>query len=90
MQWGMRRTGVAGLGDDLGEKLGEVGNVLAEEVRLEDESLAGVVRVQLTTEELGLSRDPQGRSLVRVLSVSIKISSVDRITPSRGTGKARP
>lgn len=80
-QWdggGWRHTGVAGLRDDLGEKLGEVGDILAKEGGFENEGLAGVIRVQLTTEELGLSRDAEGGSLVRVLYCRQKISSVDR------------
>lgn len=72
-----RHTGEAGLRDDLGEKLGEVGKVLAKEAGFENEGLAGVVRVQLATEEFSLSRDAEGRSLVRVLYCRQKISSVD-------------
>ena len=82
-----RHTGVAGLRDDLGEKLGEVGNILAKEGGLENKSLTGVVRVQLATEELGLSRDAEGGTLVRVLYRQQKISSVDTHDAVRGIGK---
>lgn len=63
----LSRTGVLGLGDDLGKELGEVGEVLAEEGGLEDEGLAGVVGLQLAAEELGLADDTEGGSLVGVL-----------------------
>lgn len=72
MLWEARHTREAGLGNDLGEKLGEVRDILAKEVRLENEGLAGMVRGQLTAEEFGFPRDPEGRSLVRVLQIAIK------------------
>lgn len=37
-----RLTGVLGLGDDLSQKLGEVGEILSEEVGLNDNGLPGV------------------------------------------------
>lgn len=48
-------TSVLGVGDNLAEKLGEVWQVVAEELGLNDEGLAGVVGKQLASEELRLS-----------------------------------
>ncbi len=48
-------TGVLGVRDNLAEQLGEVWEVVAEELGLDDEGLAGVVGEQLTSEELRLS-----------------------------------
>lgn len=44
----MAHTGKLGLGRDLGEQLGVVGQVIAEELGSEDEVLAGVVGQKLS------------------------------------------
>ncbi len=82
---GLPRTGILGLGDNLGQQLGEVGEVLAEEAGLQDESLAGVVRGQLASEELRLSCDSEGGSFCGVLGPRVEISSrrlQDLMTPA--------
>lgn len=48
-------TSVLGVGDNFAEELGEIWQVVAEELGLNDEGLAGVVGKQLASEELGLS-----------------------------------
>lgn len=63
-----RLTGELGLGNNLGQELGEVGQVLAEEVGLEDNSLTGMVGGQLAAEELGLAGDTEGGALRGVLN----------------------
>ena len=56
------------MGENLAEKLGEVGKILAEEAGLQNKGLAGVVGSQLTTEELGFAGDAEGGALSGVLS----------------------
>lgn len=60
-------TGVLGQGGDLGKELGEVREVGTEEAGREDEALAGVSSVQLTTEELSLTGNAQGSAALRAL-----------------------
>jgi len=55
------------LREDLSKELGEVGEILSEEAGLENESLSGVVGVQLAAEEFGFSCDPESRALGSVL-----------------------
>jgi hypothetical protein len=58
---GSGRTLVLGLAGDLGEQLDEVGQVVAEELGLEDDVLARVVRVQGRAQELRLAHNAQRR-----------------------------
>lgn len=55
IRFGASLTSVLGVGDNLAEELSEVWKVVAEELGLNDESLAGVVGKQLAAEQLGLS-----------------------------------
>jgi hypothetical protein len=62
LQTGPSLTGILGLGHNLGQELGEVGQIIAQEAGLDDESLAGVRGSQLASEKLRLAVDAQGRS----------------------------
>jgi hypothetical protein len=62
------------LREHLGKELGEVGEVLAEEVGLEHKGFAGVVRVQLAAEELDLAVDAQGGAFLSVLKTRSKLA----------------
>lgn len=55
------RTLVLGGAGNLAEQLDEVGQVVAEELGLEDEVLAGVVCVQASSEKLCLADNTQCR-----------------------------
>jgi len=68
------RTRVLGLGDNLAKELGKVWEVLAEEVGLEHEALAGVVGAQLTAEEFRLAGDAEGGALLGVLLSGYKLA----------------
>jgi hypothetical protein len=74
LQRGRRRTGVARLGEHLGQELGEVGEVLAEEVCLKHKGFPGVVGQQLTAEKLGLTGDAESGALVGVLRAGSKLA----------------
>jgi hypothetical protein len=52
--------GELGLGDDFAEELGEVREVVAEELGFDDEAFAGVVGGQLAAEDLSLAGDSEG------------------------------
>jgi hypothetical protein len=54
-------TLVLGGAGDLAEQLDEVGQVIAEELGLEDEVLAGVVGVEAGAQELGFADNAQRR-----------------------------
>jgi len=66
----VRLTGVLGHGNDLGQELGKVRQVLAEEAGLENQGLSGVRGRQLTAQEFGFARDAEGRSPLRVLTAN--------------------
>ena len=68
------RTCISRLGDDLGKELGEVGQVLAEEVGLEHDGFPGVVCVQLATKQFGLAGDAQGGAFLGVLKSKCKLA----------------
>jgi hypothetical protein len=55
----LSRTRIPRLGNDFGKKLGEIREVLAEEICLQDQGFPGVVRAQLATEKLSLADDAQ-------------------------------
>jgi hypothetical protein len=55
------RTLVLGLAGDLAEEFDEVGQVIAEELGLEDEVLARVVGGQGSSQELGFADNAQSR-----------------------------
>jgi hypothetical protein len=57
----LRRTQVLGLAGHLAEQLDEVGQVVAEELGFEHNVLARVVRVEGSSQELGLAHNTQGR-----------------------------
>jgi hypothetical protein len=61
------RTLVLSLAGDLGEQLDEVGQVIAEELGLEDQVLARVVCVQNSSEELGFADNAQCRPSIGAL-----------------------
>ena len=67
-------TGVLGHGDDLGQQLGEVGQVVTEEAGLDDEGFAGVRGGQLSAQQFGFTGDAQSRATVGVLVVEHQIS----------------
>ena len=69
-----RRTGISCLRDDLGKELREVREVLTEEVGLQNEGLASVVRGQLTSQKLGFAGDAEGGALVGVLKAGRKLA----------------
>ena len=58
---GRWRTLVLGLAGDLAEQLDEVGQVVAEELSLEDEVLARVVSRQGSSQKLGFTDNAQRR-----------------------------
>lgn len=60
--------------EHLGKELGEVGEVLAEEVGLEHEGFPGVIRVQLAAEELGLAGDAESGAFLGVLRTRSKLA----------------
>ena len=68
------RTCISRLGDDLGKELGEVGQVLAEEVGLEHESFPGVIGGQLATQKFGLAGDAQSGAFLGVLKSRYKLA----------------
>ncbi|KAB5583682.1 hypothetical protein GE09DRAFT_308169 [Coniochaeta sp. 2T2.1] len=69
------RTCVFCLGDNLGQELEEVREIVAEEAGLDNQSLTCVRRRQLATEELGFADDAQGRALCGVLFRREKVIS---------------
>lgn len=60
-------TEVLGRAGNLAEELNKVGQVIAEELGLEDQVLAVVVSVQLGAQELGFADDAQRRPSVGAL-----------------------
>lgn len=66
-RWRRSLTGILGLRNNLGQQLGEVGQILAEEAGLEDQGLSGVRRVQLATKEFGFAGDTESRSSLGIL-----------------------
>lgn len=67
-------TCVSRLGDDLTEELCEVGQVISQERGLHHKSLSRVVCPQLTSQKLGLPRDPQSGSFIGVLRPGNKLA----------------
>ena len=65
-----RHTGVLGRGHDLGQELGKVGQVVAEEAGFENKSLTVDASGQLTTEELSLALDAEGRTVLGALQTT--------------------
>lgn len=61
------RTGVLGLGDDLGEELDKVGQVIPQELGREDEVLARVKGQKLSAEKFGFAGDADGGALFGAL-----------------------
>lgn len=68
----MAHTGKLGLGRDLGKQLGEVGQVIAEELGSEDEVLARVVGQELSAEQFGFADDAEGRPAAGVLGRELR------------------
>lgn len=68
-------TGVLGLRNNLGQQFGEVGQILAEEAGLKNNSLPGVRGGQLATKQLRLASDAKSRPSLGVLHGTRQISS---------------
>lgn len=63
-------TSVLGQGDHLGQQLGKIGEIVAEEAGLKDEGFPTVRSGQLTTQELGFAGNTKGRSALGVLQIT--------------------
>ena len=72
-RWQFRglHTKVLGRGGNLAEELDKVGQVIAEELGLEDQVLAAVEGGELSSQELGLADNAQSRPSVSVLQFSL-------------------
>jgi hypothetical protein len=89
------RTLVLGLAGDLAEQLDEVGQVITEELGLEDQVLARVVRGQGRAQELGFADNAQRRSPLGSLqchwpSVELFHGNTGHMGWAAGPGRAYP